>query len=161
LNLCFFALLSAALASTTPAHPQAPTQPIPYSHKLHVALGLKCQDCHEMPAPGDTMTLPQTPKCMTCHSSIGAGRPAIEKLKAYVQQKRPIPWARVYEIPSFVIFSHKTHLDAGVKCESCHGPVAQRDHLWRETPLSMAWCVNCHREKKATTDCGSCHQLQD
>jgi Cytochrome c7 and related cytochrome c/Class III cytochrome C family len=160
LSLCFFLLLSAAVAST-PAKPQAPLQPIPYSHKLHLALGLKCKDCHEMPTPGEAMTLPEASKCMPCHTTIGRDRPAIQKLSDYARQKRSIPWIRVYEIPSFVFFSHKTHLDAGVKCESCHGPVAQRDRLWRETPFSMAWCTNCHRASKATTDCGSCHQLQN
>ncbi len=107
------------------------------------------------------MSLPPVSKCMTCHSAIGKDRPAIKKLAEYAQRKRPIRWVRVYQIPSFVFFSHQTHLDAGVQCRVCHGPVAKRDRLWRETPLSMKWCVDCHREKKATTDCGSCHQLQN
>lgn len=154
-----FLLLAAAVASA-PSAPQAPVQPIPYSHKQHLALGLKCNDCHQMPGPGEAMTIPQASKCMSCHKTVLTSNPAIQKLREYAEQKRSIPWVRVYEIPSFVYFSHKTHLDAGVKCETCHGPVAQRDRLWRETPLSMAWCMNCHRSSKATTDCGSCHQLQ-
>jgi hypothetical protein len=159
LNNSVLLLLIAAVAFPSDK-PQPPIQPIPFSHKQHVALGLKCNDCHEMPHSGEAMVIPQAPKCMLCHSTIKTDSPAIKTLQNYEVQKREILWVRVYEIPSFVIFSHSTHIDARVKCEACHGPVARRDRLWRETPLSMAWCVNCHRTTKATTDCGSCHELQ-
>jgi formate-dependent nitrite reductase cytochrome c552 subunit len=67
---------------------------------------------------------------------------------------------RVYQIPSFVDFSHRAHLDKGNTCQDCHGPVAQRDQLSRETDISMGGCMNCHRAKKASLECDFCHELQ-
>ena len=138
-----------------------PVQPLPFSHKTHAAVALKCADCHAMPAPGEVVTIPEASKCMACHRTIKADSPAIKELRGYAEQKRSIPWVRVYEIPSWVYFSHKTHLDSGTKCEACHGPVADRDRLGRESDLSMAGCMECHRAHKATLDCGGCHELKN
>jgi Cytochrome c7 and related cytochrome c/Class III cytochrome C family len=157
-------LLASFLLVSPLVHPQdknPPAQPIPFSHKTHVALPLKCSDCHAMPDPGEVIALPAASKCMACHRTIKPDSPAIKELRAYAGQNRPIPWARVYEIPSWVYFSHKTHLDSGAKCESCHGPVAERDRLWRESDLSMRACMDCHRTHKATLDCGGCHELKN
>jgi hypothetical protein len=136
---------------------ESPLQPIPYSHKQHLALGLKCANCHEMPDPGEMMGIPAVSKCMTCHQSVKKDSPAIQKLAAFAASKEPVPWVRVYQIPSFVFFSHKNHLDSGAKCETCHGKVAERDRLFREKDISMGGCQNCHRENKASTDCMFCH----
>jgi hypothetical protein len=138
-----------------------PVQPIPFSHKAHVALPLKCNDCHSMPDPGEAMTIPAATKCMTCHRTIKADSPAIKELSAYAAQKRPVPWIRVFEIPSWVYFSHKTHVSAGVKCEDCHGAVAEKDRLSQDVDLSMRGCMDCHRAKKATLDCAACHELKN
>jgi len=136
----------------------APVQPIPYSHKQHIALGLKCKTCHEMPDPGETMGIPAASKCMGCHQSVKKDSPAIQRLASYAAQNRPVPWVRVYEIPSYVSFTHKAHLESGANCETCHGPVAQRDQLWRETDIKMGGCMNCHRLHKASLDCAYCHE---
>jgi len=137
---------------------EAPVQPIPYSHKQHLALGLKCRDCHTMPDPGEMMGIPDAPRCMACHQTVKPDSSAIQKLAGFARDKRPIPWVRVYQIPSFVDFSHKSHLDAGATCETCHGPVAERDRLAREIDLSMTGCMNCHRASKASLACGYCHE---
>jgi hypothetical protein len=137
---------------------EAPVQPIPYSHKQHLALGLKCKDCHTMPDPGETMGIPEAPTCMACHHSIKKDSPAIQKLAAFARDSRPVPWVRVYQIPSYVEFSHIAHLDAGAICETCHGPVAERDHLAREADISMTGCMNCHRASKASLACTYCHE---
>ncbi len=134
-----------------------PEQPIPYSHKQHIALGLTCKDCHTMPDPGDAMGIPAASKCMDCHRTIKKDSPAIQKLAAYARDNQPIPWVRVYKLPDFVFFSHQAHLKAGAKCEDCHGQVAQRDRLFRETSLAMSACINCHREDNASQDCLYCH----
>lgn len=139
---------------------QGPQQPVPYSHKQHVALGLKCSECHTNPDPGESMGIPAATKCMACHMSIARDKPAIQKLTEAAKAKKDLPWVRVYQIPSYVAFSHKTHLDAGAKCEKCHGPVAQRDVLFREGDITMGGCMNCHREYKASNDCGYCHELR-
>jgi hypothetical protein len=139
----------------------APVQPIPYSHKQHLALGLKCANCHDMPNPGEVINIPEAAKCMACHQSVKTDSPAIQKLAAFAKEKRAIPWVRVYEIPGFVSFSHKVHLDSGASCEKCHGPVAQRERLWKETDISMGGCMECHRVNKATIDCAGCHDLKN
>ena len=90
-----------------------PEQPIPFSHKHHVGLALTCKDCHTNPDPGEVEGIPATSKCMACHFSIANDKPAIQKLKSYADQKQPVPWIRVYQIPSYVDFSHRTHLAAG------------------------------------------------
>lgn len=136
---------------------EPPVQPIPYSHKQHIALGLKCANCHEMPDPGEMMGIPATSKCMTCHQSVKTDSPSIQKLTQFAEQKKTIPWARVYRIPAYVFFSHKSHLETGATCQTCHGKVAEREKLFRETDMTMGGCMNCHRANKASLDCLFCH----
>jgi hypothetical protein len=155
----FTSLLFASLLFSQEKNP--PVQPIPFSHKAHVALPLKCADCHTMPNPGEVITIPAVSKCMACHRTIKADSPAIKELRLYADQNRQVPWVRVMEIPSWVYFSHKTHVDAETKCESCHGPVAERDQLRAEVNLSMKGCMDCHRTRKATLDCAGCHELKN
>ena len=152
----FCLMTVAALSAAEP-----PAQPIPYSHKTHVAMGLKCRECHTMPDPGEMMTFPATAKCMTCHTAVKKDSEAIRKLAQFHQENRPVPWARVYQIPSFVDFSHKAHLEAGSSCENCHGKVAERDRLSKEGDISMGGCMDCHRAKKAPNDCTFCHEQRD
>jgi hypothetical protein len=137
-----------------------PEQPIPFSHRLHAGtLSLPCETCHALSPSGVAFRIPQAPDCMQCHATIVADRPAIQKLTAFAQTKTPIPWVRIYQLPSFVTFRHKTHLDHGVTCEQCHGPVRERDLLVKESDLSMKWCVDCHTVRQASNDCNACHML--
>src|SRR5262249_48891503 len=99
--------LLAITAAVYAAEP--PVQPIPYSHRQHIALGLKCGNCHEMPDPGEMMGIPAAAKCMTCHQSVKKASPAIQKLAGFVERKELVPWVRVYQIPAYVVFSHKNH----------------------------------------------------
>jgi hypothetical protein len=136
----------------------AAEQPIPFSHKAHAGtLKLKCKMCHPNAGSGETMQIAKAPACMQCHSAIKTDSPAVQKLAAFAKDSREIRWARVYEIPSYVNFSHKTHLDTGNTCEDCHGPVVERDRLFREGDISMGGCMNCHRLKKVSIDCTFCH----
>jgi hypothetical protein len=146
-------LLCLWMAAATP-----PEQPIPYSHKQHLALGLKCKDCHTMPDPGELMTIPAAARCMSCHAAVKKDSSHIQKLAGFARDSRPVPWVRVYRIPSYVYFSHKAHLDAGESCQNCHGKVAERDRLFKETDLSMGGCMSCHRDKRASNDCTYCHE---
>lgn len=153
-------LLSSALGIAL-AQPAAPEQPIPFSHKVHAgALKLQCKMCHPNPDPGEMMTVAAAPKCMQCHSAVKTDSPSIQKLAAFAKNDREIKWARVYQIPEFVRFSHRAHLESGNQCAECHGAVAQRDQLFRETNLSMGGCMDCHRMKKASIDCMYCHDQQ-
>ncbi len=138
---------------------KAPVQPVPFSHKVHAGtLEIECATCHENPDPGEAMTIAHPSACMECHATIKADSPAIQKLARAAQEGRDIDWVRVYQIPSYVWFSHRTHLEAGNKCVECHGSVAERDQLARQGDISMAGCVNCHLAKGSSTDCSYCHE---
>jgi hypothetical protein len=151
------ALLLAAAAAL--AADKAPVQPIPFSHKQHVSTAaLKCIDCHTMPDPGEVAGIPAVSRCMACHVAVKKDSPAVQRVAEYAQQRRPIPWVRVYAIPSYVAFSHKSHVEGGVNCQDCHGDVAQRDRLEREKDLTMGGCMSCHRVKKVSNDCTFCHE---
>src|SRR5262249_41360546 len=102
-------------------------QPVPYSHKTHLALGLSCDACHRNADPGEFMGFPPETVCMTCHQAIKADSPHIEKLAAAAREGKAIPWVRVYRIAPYVYFSHRVHIAAGTTCEKCHGPVRERD----------------------------------
>jgi len=136
----------------------APEQPIAFSHKAHAgALKLKCKVCHPNAGSGETMQIAKATTCMQCHSAMKTDSPAIQKLAAFAKNGREIPWARVYEIPSYVNFSHKTHLDSGSSCEDCHGSAVERERVFHEGDISMGSCMNCHRLKKVSIDCTFCH----
>jgi len=136
-----------------------PTQPLPYSHKLHAGdLKLPCKTCHVNPDPGEMMTIAAPATCMKCHSAVKTDSPHIQKLAAAAKEGRSIKWVPVYHIPPYVFFSHRAHVDAGGTCQDCHGEVATRDQLFKERPNNMGSCMECHRQKKASIDCAFCHE---
>ena len=95
---------------------------------------------------------------MVCHATIKAETPGIQKLAAYYKDRQPVPWVQVYLLPDFVFFSHKTHIQRGkVACETCHGPVAEREVITKEKSISMKACVDCHAERHARVACNTCH----
>jgi hypothetical protein len=137
----------------------APEQPLPFSHKTHVALKLECKQCHPMPDPGDFAGIPETKVCMACHREVKKDSPHIAKLTAFHNEEKEVPWVPVYRIPDYVRFNHARHnAVAGVNCETCHGPVAERDALRREKEVSMRACMECHRTKGTSNGCNFCHQ---
>ena len=159
LALVLFASVALRSQGTTQtAPPPAPVQPIPYSHKKHIALGLECRTCHVNPEPGTLMTFPPTSLCMTCHQGVAADRPAIQKLAGYAASGKPIPWIRIYKIADYVFWKHKPHLRTDITCAGCHGPVAERDVLAEETNIvTKPGCMTCHEKRQILTDCGDCH----
>lgn len=138
-------------------HP-APDQPLPFSHELHLASGLVCQTCHINPDPGTLMTYPATETCMSCHSMIAKDKPAIMRLQEFSESGQEIPWVRVYAITPGVSWGHRAHLDAGTRCETCHGDVSQIENV-AETKaiLAMASCISCHQAREAPAECVTCH----
>jgi hypothetical protein len=153
-------LLAAATQTPAPKYmPPPPVQPLPFSHRQHVAAGLQCKNCHEIPEPGDFAGLPATSKCMSCHIEIKKESDAIQRLAGFHKDGKPVPWARVYRIADYVFFSHKEHLArAGATCDTCHGPIQERDVLRKEKETSMAACMDCHRAKNASLACDYCHE---
>jgi hypothetical protein len=167
--LSFASRIAAHQASPTPAakamvpdnpseHP-APAQPLPYSHKKHLAFGLECKKCHTNPEPGKLMTFPATSNCMECHVTIAKDKPAIQKLAQFAKSKQAIPWVRVYTMLPGVAWSHRPHLEAGVKCETCHGHVREMDAMSEVTSVTTMYvCLNCHEMNHAKTACDTCHK---
>jgi Zn ribbon nucleic-acid-binding protein len=150
-----------ATSSTQAEALRGPMQPVPFSHKQHAGtLKMPCEYCHTPSRSGETLMIPRASFCMQCHQSVATDNPGVQKLAEYAKTDRTIPWVRIYELPSFVSFSHKIHLQHGATCEECHGAVAERVQLYKESDISMATCVNCHRAKQASIDCSTCHMLE-
>ena len=140
------------------AKSEPPVQPIPYSHKKHLALGLKCQQCHPNPDPGDRMTLPPAAKCMSCHVTIAKEKGAIQKLAEFAKSNQPIPWIRVYVVSGWVYWNHRSHLEGNMTCDMCHGQVDQMEVMTKVSDVTgMAGCIDCHRKNDVSTGCRFCH----
>jgi hypothetical protein len=136
-----------------------PEQPIPYSHKKHVGeLNLECAACHQTDKDGFLMQFPTAETCMACHAAIKTDSPHIQKLAGYAQSGEPIPWVQIYRVPDFVWFAHASHDEkAGVSCADCHGPVAEREQMFKEKSTNMISCMACHTTHNAPNDCDLCH----
>ena len=150
-----------AVKQEVPANPAEhlpPAQPIPYSHKTHLALGLECKTCHTNPDPGKLMTFPATSTCMSCHNAVAKSKPAIQKLATFAKSQQDVPWVRVYAVLPGVNWTHRKHLDAGMKCETCHGQVGQTDAMSETMSVTtMGVCISCHKANNAPTVCQTCH----
>lgn len=137
-----------------------PEQPIPFSHKQHVGtVKLQCKMCHPNPDPGESMTFAPPSVCMQCHSAVKTDSPSIQKLAQYARDGKPVPWVRVYKVPSYVFYSHRSHLNAKAACADCHGPVADSEKVSKEGDISMGACMTCHQMRKVSFDCRFCHDL--
>ena len=134
-------------------------QPIAYSHKQHIAMGLYCLDCHSGADTGAAATLPSVRKCMLCHAKIAAAKPEIKKLASFSASKREIPWQRVYGFPaeSLVKFQHAPHARARIDCSVCHGDMTKASTAELLVKHNMGTCLSCHRQNKAAEDCTACH----
>lgn len=149
-----------------------PIQPIEFSHKIHAGDNkIDCQYCHTSAKHSKTSGIPSANVCMNCHMSISEvaddtkvgehGKDILDKeiqklydavgwdadnLK-YTGETKPIEWIRVHNLPSFVYYNHSQHVTvAGIKCQKCHGPVEEMDEVYQYSPLTMDWCISCHKE---------------
>ncbi len=123
-----------------------PVQPVAYSHKLHAGnLGMDCLYCHFTVDRAAYAALPPTEICMNCHTRVKPASPLLALVRESFAADRPIPWVKVHRLPDFVYFNHQAHVTAGVSCVSCHGRIDQMIEVRQVEPLSMAWCLDCHR----------------
>ena len=141
----------------------APVQPIEFSHKIHAGdNAVPCLYCHAYADRSPSAGVPSVQKCIGCHNSVASVRdaPEIQKLNEYWEAQQPIPWIKVHDVPDFVHFTHKRHVQAGLECQQCHGPVETMDRIKRGSNLRMPWCVDCHTEKQVEDgrDCWTCHK---
>ena len=123
-----------------------PTQPIPFSHRLHAGeLGMDCRYCHFTVEKAAFAAIPPTEVCMNCHSVVKADSEEIKKIKKSFETNKPIEWVKVHNLPDYVYFDHSRHVQSGVSCVTCHGRIDQMDVVRQVEPLSMSWCLDCHR----------------
>jgi hypothetical protein len=150
-------------ARLSPFADEAPQQPIAFPHDLHAGKNhIPCMYCHYSADRSWDAGIPAVATCAGCHLPGGvpmvrADRPGVQQLTAYWQRKLPIPWVRVYNLPDYVRFPHMRHIRAGLNCQQCHGAVQTMAVVRRVVPLRMGWCVDCHRQRGARTDCTMCH----
>ena len=124
-----------------------PAQPVPYSHKLHAGqLGLDCYYCHSTVYKAAFAAVPATSTCMNCHTQVKKDSPRLELVRQSYAMNKPIPWVQIHRLPDYVYFNHQAHLTAGVSCVSCHGRIDQMEVVRQDQPLSMSWCLDCHRD---------------
>ena len=125
------------------------TQPVPFSHRHHVGgIGLDCRYCHTSAESARFAGLPPTMTCMTCHSQLYTQTAMLAPVRESLAQHRPIHWQRVNRLPDYVYFDHSIHLAKGVGCTTCHGAVAEMPLMQQAAPLTMQWCLDCHRDPK-------------
>src|SRR2546430_5257807 len=123
-----------------------PVQPVPYSHALHVGqLGLDCRYCHSNVEKSGVANLPTAQTCMNCHSQVKTDSPLLAPVRASYASGEPVPWVRIHQAPDYVYFNHSVHVNRGVSCFECHGQINQMDVVYHAKPLSMGWCLECHR----------------
>jgi hypothetical protein len=129
----------------------APEQPVAYSHKLHAGLlGIDCRYCHQLVEDGPHAMVPTSQTCMNCHATIRPDSPALEKVRAahdpnHKDFGKPIRWIKVHLLPEYTYFDHSAHVRVGVGCVTCHGRIDQMETVRQSKPLSMSWCLECHR----------------
>jgi hypothetical protein len=121
-------------------------QPVPFSHEHHAGgLGIDCRYCHETVETSKFAGIPATKVCMNCHSQMWAVAPALEPVRESYRTGKSIQWTRVHDLPEFVYFDHSIHVHEGIGCSECHGRVDKMPLTWQAQPLTMAWCLDCHR----------------
>lgn len=125
---------------------EAVNQPVPFSHKHHVdEVGLDCRFCHVGVETQAFAGVPPISTCMTCHSQLFTDAKMLQPVTDAWRKGSELRWNRVNQLPDFVYFNHSIHIAKGVGCETCHGRVDQMPLMRRVAPLSMAWCLDCHR----------------
>jgi hypothetical protein len=138
---------------------QVEAQPLPFSHRKHAGAGISCKYCHPTSESKDWAGLPGLDLCAACHKAITVESHEIQSLLAKHEAGEKTEWIRVYDVPGYVFFSHASHVRKEVTCETCHGPVRERDVLAQEVSVSMTACMNCHAERKVENHCHFCHSL--
>lgn len=123
-----------------------PEQPVRFSHKLHAGkMGMDCRYCHNTVDRSAHAAVPATETCMGCHLRVWPEGKRLAPVRESWATGEPIPWVRVHDLADYAYFDHAAHVLKGVGCASCHGRIDQMDEVRQEQPLSMGWCLECHR----------------
>lgn len=146
-------------------------QPVEFDHRHHVREdGIPCLYCHDGAAHSEHAGIPATQLCMGCHSQVWPQSELLAPVRASYFSGEPISWKRIHELPDFVYFHHGVHVSNGIPCARCHGDVQDMARVYRVAPLTMKWCLDCHRNPPipeepaqgetvtALTTCTACHR---
>jgi hypothetical protein len=144
-------------------------QPVEFDHRHHVRDdGIDCLYCHPGAERQAYAGIPSTSLCMGCHGQVWPESPLVAPVRASALTGEPIPWQRVHSLPDFVYFHHGVHTQGGVPCVRCHGQVEEMARVYRVAPLTMNWCLECHRDPPDARDygraltplttCSACHR---
>lgn len=121
-------------------------QPVPFSHEHHVnELGIDCRYCHTSVEKAASAGFPATHTCMSCHSQIWTNSPLLEPIRESYTKNVPIKWTYLSKLPEFVYFNHSIHVNRGVSCNNCHGPIQAMQITYKGQAFQMRWCLECHR----------------
>ena len=121
-------------------------QPVPFSHQHHVSgVGIDCRYCHTSVETSGFAGIPPTNTCMNCHRQIWTSAPLLEPVRESFRSGKSLVWNRVNDLPDFVYFDHSIHINKGVGCNTCHGPVDHMPMMYNYASLQMEWCIECHR----------------
>jgi len=122
-------------------------QPVPFSHNHHTAgLGIDCRYCHTSVERSATAGIPPIATCINCHKQIWTNAELLEPIRAAYASKTPVQWTKVNDLPDYVYFNHSVHVAKGIGCVSCHGRVDKMPLMYQAQPLTMEWCLSCHRD---------------
>ena len=157
-SFLLLAALAAAQKEPRPPVGAAPVQPLPFSHRAHTGVGLKCVECHKTVVTASAAGMPSVDFCMRCHVSVKRDSPAIATLAQHQKEQKAVEWVSIYRLPRFVYFSHRRHHgQARIPCGGCHGDVAMQDVLSKVKSIAMSACQACHDARKANNNCDACH----
>jgi|UniRef100_UPI004049CC6D hypothetical protein len=124
----------------------APVQPVPFSHAIHAGqLGIDCRYCHVGVDKGPVSTVPAAQTCMNCHNQVKVDSPLLAVVRESYETGNPVPWVKIHQVPDYAYFNHSAHINRGVSCVECHGRVDEMDTVTHTKPLSMGFCLDCHR----------------
>ena len=127
-----------------------PVQPVHFSHAIHAGqLGIDCRYCHSAVEKSWYSNIPAASTCMNCHNQVLKDDPRLALVRESFNTGVPIPWVQVHKVPDYVYFNHSVHVNRGVSCVECHGPIHRMDEVYHAKPLSMSFCLNCHRDPSA------------
>lgn len=125
----------------------APVQPVPFSHAKHVQeVGLDCRYCHSGVDKSGHSNVPTAQTCMNCHGIIKNNSPLLAVVRESQATGAPVPWVWIHQTPDYAFFNHAVHVNRGVSCVECHGKVNEMDTVTHLQPLSMGFCLECHRD---------------
>jgi hypothetical protein len=137
-------------ANVARAEEDSPPQPMWFDHRHHVnGYRIDCRHCHTDAETAKTAGMPDTRACVACHQAKWLASPYFEPVRRSLEENRPIAWQRAHDLPDHVFFHHGIHSSKGVGCETCHGRVDLMERPRRVAPLTMAWCLDCHRDPAA------------